>query len=270
MHLIIDGYNFMHRSRCGYMTGPHAIIYNFFRSFRALVGSFKDVEKITFVLEGVPQHRNAISDSYKANREVNESDPRYNELVEFHQQKKIIIEILKCYFPINVVKHNDFECDDVIYNLIKFNQNEDIVVVSNDTDFIQLLNEFTNVKIYNPMKKEYVVKTEYDYVTWKCLRGDLADNIPGFKGIGDKTATKLVSNKELLQEFLNKDSNQVLFDHNYSLIKFYTFSQEEYNQIEYSQPKTDWDAVKKIFNDLNFNSITNDKAWNTYVNTFKG
>ena len=58
-----------------------------------------------------------------------------------------------------------------------------------------------NLKLYNPIRKKFIETPEHDYVTWKALKGDSSDNIPGFKGVGNKTASKLAGSPELLEEF---------------------------------------------------------------------
>ena len=88
---------------------------------------------------------------------------------------------------------------------------DDVTIISSDSDFTQLLNSFEeNFRIYNPVKKSFVEKPDYDYVTWKALRGDPTDNIAGIPGVGDKTAEKLCKNPKLLCERLeSKDVREV-------------------------------------------------------------
>ena len=62
-----------------------------------------------------------------------------------------------------------------------------------------------NVKLWHPKKKNYVDTWYCDYVTWKALRGDATDNVPGVSGIGPKRADVLASDMSMLREFLNKD-----------------------------------------------------------------
>jgi hypothetical protein len=132
-----------------------------------------------------------------------------------------------------------------------------------------MLNEFANVRIYNPMKKEYVATPEFDYVTWKSLRGDGSDNIDGIPGVGDKTALKLVNDPDALEELLKRDTEtSERFAKNVKLIRFKTFSREEMLEVTSSRPNRDWTAVKGRFNDFKFKSITDDKPWNKFVTTF--
>ena len=70
-------------------------------------------------------------------------------------------KILNEFFPITLVKHEDYECDDVIgYLADKYNKNNnEVTIISSDTDFIQCIRE--NIKLYNPVRKKYLEKTEY-------------------------------------------------------------------------------------------------------------
>jgi DNA polymerase-1 len=191
--MICDGYNLLHRARGGFQLGDFNIAFNFFRGFRALVELHKPT-RVYFVLEGCPKARFETLLSYKANRIVDESSEpeKYKSLEDFHRQKKLILDLMTRHLPVSVVRHQDFEGDDVIYNLIKRSSSAvPWVVVSNDTDFTQLLNEFHNVSIYNPIAKTFVSQPDFCYVTWKALRGDGSDNIPGIPGVGPKTAAML-------------------------------------------------------------------------------
>lgn len=266
--LIIDFMNLCHRARSGYLLGPAPVIYNFFRQFQALINQFKPT-KIYIVLEGYPVARYKLLPEYKATRLVTKDDPKYAELIKFFAQKDIIVELLSLYFPVTVVHHPTFECDDTIYNLVNQNNTEQITIVSNDSDFIQILQKFEYVKIWNPIKKIYVkAPIDYDYITWKSLRGDGSDNIPGIFGIGDKKATLIASNYDKLLNFLNDPKLAIIFQRNYNLIAFKNWSDEEQIKMTSTIPTCNWDEIKSTFNTYGFNSITNDISWNKFINTF--
>lgn len=261
--LLIDGYNMLHRSRSGWAKGENPIIFNFFRSFRSVVDKFKP-DITYFVLEGRPVKRLATMSDYKGQREYHDRD-------DFNRQRKWIIQKLKDRFPVRVVRHPHYECDDVLAALaVVRHPDAEVTVVSSDTDFYQLLQSHKSLKLYNPVKKEFVQPPDYDYVTWKALRGDATDNIPGFKGIGDKRALSLVSDTEALKEFLAEAGNQELFDRNMSMIRFHDLA-TEMSAIEttLADMEVDWSAVRSDFNNMKFFSITNDKSWDKFVRTFR-
>lgn len=249
--------------------GPAPVVFNFMRNFRSLVEQFQP-NRVYFVLEGKAQQRRELLPEYKANRVVEKNTKEAKELERFFQQVTEIVELLKANFPVSVVRHPTHECDDTVYNLIKRATTAvDWVVVSNDSDFTQLLNEFNNVKLWNPMKKSFVEKPSYDYVTWKSLRGDGADNIPGIPGIGDKTALELTADPDMLRHFLIDSLNSEIFDRNYSLIKFIEWSDDEASLMTSSSPTKDWQKLSSLFEKYGFKSLLKEEAWNKFTATFE-
>jgi len=258
--------NFLHRSRTGWTAGPAPVVFNFFRNIRALVEKL-DISRLYFVLEGHPQARHDILPQYKANRIVEAGTKEHDEMVKFFSQVDEIVGLLAGSFPFSVVRHPHHECDDTIYNLIKRGTRAvKWTVVSNDSDFTQLLDEFEGVSIYNPMKKAYVEQAPADYVTWKALRGDPTDNIP--KIITDGAATALMDDPDALKEFFNDPANKEAFRKNYSLIKFTTWSDEEAHGMTSSQPTKDWAPVRSTFEKYGFKSLLKDEAWGKFTATF--
>ena len=92
----------------------------------------------------------------------------------------------------------------------------DFTIISSDRDYLQLVSE--RITVYSPTKKifytpkkvldEYGVSSE-NFLNYKVLTGDSGDNVPGIKGIGPKTITKLYPelssyNKMTLTEVLQK------------------------------------------------------------------
>lgn len=264
--LILDGYNLFYRARySGMNKGEYSTIFNFFRSLRPLIEKF-DPDKAFLVLEGRPKKRLEILSEYKGQREYNNKD-------NFNEQRKEIITILAEYFPISLVKHDDYECDDIAAHLAKIHDDGDteITIVSSDTDFIQSISE--TIKVYNPVRKDYVEGTTYDYVTWKALKGDSSDNIQGFSGIGDKRAKTLTEDNNKLEQFLANNDNKKLFDKNISLIKFHDlFDDKESDNINFHnhREKPCWDELKHLFqNKYNFNSmVKTEKSWDNYTKTY--
>ena len=258
--LLLDAYNLIHRARSGYTKGNYAIVYNFFRSVRPIVEKFNP-DKVYFVLEGYPQFRIDIDKFYKSDRKRPDDS--------FLNQKNIIIELVKRCMPFIAARHPEFECDDVIATLtaIHARRGDKCTIISCDSDFIQLHNTF-DLKIYNPIKKKFVDKTEYDYVTWKALRGDATDNISGIPGIGDKTATKLMMNPEKLHEVLQDNIKRQIFERNVNLIRLVDFS-ESMGDMETVEGVSDFDQLYDIFDEFEFTSILKEKTWQKYIDTFK-
>ena len=258
--LFLDAYNLIYRAKSGFTKGDNYVIFNFLRGLRPLVAKYNP-DLVYFVLEGKPKHRNTLSEGdYKSNRKPQGK--------HFHEQKASIILAVKEYFPFISIRHPDFECDDVIATYVmKHAKNGDsCYVVSSDSDFIQLHNvcDFT---LYNPVKKKEIEKPDYDYVTWKALRGDKTDNILGIPGVGDKTATKLCSNPLLLREVLENKEKRDIFERNVNLIRLVDFS-SNLSQGESHLGSKDFDKLKDAFEQMTFTSMVKEKTWQKYCDTF--
>ncbi len=85
----------------------------------------------------------------------------------------------------------------------------DVFIVTADKDMLQLVDE--KVKIYDPMKDrvldEQFVREKYgvgpERITeFMALTGDAVDNIPGIKGVGEKTAKELLSQFDSIEDLL--------------------------------------------------------------------
>jgi DNA polymerase-1 len=107
-------------------------------------------------------------------------------------------------FEIPVIGVKGYEADDVIGTLAKrFKSSHDVVIVTGDMDELQLVDE--NVRVYTlrrgfsdtvlydvqAVESRYGVSPQ-EFLITKALKGDTSDNIPGVKGIGEKTAADLV------------------------------------------------------------------------------
>jgi len=260
--LLLDAYNLIYRAKSGFTKGEFPIVFNFFRGVRPLVEKFSP-DKVYFVLEGNPKFRNQLSSGdYKGNRPTQSRS--------FHEQKATIISLIKNCFPFETVRHPDLECDDTIatYAALHARKGDDVTIVSSDSDFIQLLNAFeNNFRIYNPVKKSFVKKPDYDYVTWKALRGDKTDNILGIPGIGDKTAEKICNDPELLKETLKNAGKREIFERNVNLIRLVDFS-NNLDQAESHVGHADFEKVREAFEQMEFTSMLKESTWKKYCDTF--
>ena len=114
---------------------------------------------------------------------------------------------------IPVVKTAGYEADDLIGTLaVQAEQaGYDVVIVTGDKDMFQLLT--SHVRIYDPVKSKWIGEAECRdrfgveparVVEVMGLMGDTTDNIPGVKGIGEKTATKLIVQFGTIEELLRR------------------------------------------------------------------
>ena len=203
--VLIDGNAIIHRSYhalppMATKTGEsvHAV-YGFAMTLFSVIEKFKpDYIAASFDLPG-GTFRDDLYAEYKATRVAAPDDlyaqiPKVKELVQA--------------MNIPIYELPGYEADDCVGTLSKQGEQAgvDVVIVTGDTDTLQLVTE--HVKVYTLRKglKDMVlygipeVTEKYGFpperlVDYKGLRGDSSDNIPGVKGIGEKGAT------DLIQEF---------------------------------------------------------------------
>ena len=201
-----------------------------------------------------PTFRHEAFTDYKANREK--------------QPEEINIAIPYCKkiikgFGIPVIESDGYEADDLIGTLARLAGNQyQIFMMTPDKDYAQLVNEHTF--LYKPafmgngvdilgikeVLEKFNINEVHQVIDLLGLKGDVADNIPGVPGIGDKTASKLlkefgslegiVSNQHLLTGHVKKKIEQFgeqgLFSKELATIKLdcpITFDEEA---LRYSGP----------------------------------
>ena len=209
-----------------------------------------------------------ILEDYKANR------PDYSELTEEENpfiQLPLVYKAIES-MGISFCEVHGCECDDVIATYAKrFSEDFQVVISSFDSDYFQLISDNVRVLRYRGLSsiicdKKYVINRygispEY-YADWKSMVGDTADNIKGIKGVGPKTATKLINSHGTLAEMLAdisyvepeklrkkvKESSEILL-RNYSLIKLHDTGilPFEIDELEYISDRIKtMDVLRKI------------------------
>ena len=260
--LIIDSMNLIHRARVAMRQSENGTTYAALRMIRSLVNKFEP-DIAYFVLEGKPLRRIEESGgTYKAQRESADDS--------FWIQQKQIVETVTKYLPVVVAKHPHYEADDVIaYLASSRHANDYVTIVSTDTDFIQLLDKKRlTLDLFSPIKDIMVKAPDYNYVEWKALRGDGADNIPGIPGIGDKRAEKLLTETGALKQFfVKKPEAKQLWEHNCSMIRFENLEDKK-SEIQFSIAKQDNDSLRESLRAFGIQSMTSDKSWGPWKNTF--
>lgn len=237
------------------------IIFNFFRNLRPLIEQFSP-DKCFAVLEGHPQFRYNLFSDYKANRIIKSASQQ--ELRDkFNAAHPEIVRLLQ-YLPITLAYAANYEADDTIGALCDNMKDEKLTVLTNDSDYIQLLQRgYKDITIYNPIKKETMVAPEYPYVAWKCLAGDKADNIPSL--LKPKKVMEAVNDPVIFKKFMDIEENRANFNVNRQLIEFHSIPEEE---IVLQEGVRNFEELKKEFAKLEFQSIINEKSWEKYTKTF--
>ncbi|MBD3882596.1 DNA polymerase I [Phormidium tenue FACHB-886] len=212
--LLIDGHSLAFRSFFAYAKGrdgglrtstgiPTSVTYGFLKSlFDTLEAEKPDYLAIAFDL-GDPTFRHEADDTYKAGRPETPED--------FIPDMQNLQELLGA-LSLPVLTSPGYEADDVIGTLARRASKEGfrVKVLSGDRDLFQLIDQNEQVTVLylsttfgrgTPPPKEFGYQQVKDkmgvlpdqVVDYKALCGDASDNIPGVKGIGDKTAVQLLN-----------------------------------------------------------------------------
>ena len=247
-------------------------IYGFTQSLLKLLDEYPDHIAVVFDPPDGKSFRDDLFEEYKANRPpmpepLREAIPHIKELVRA--------------FDIPVVEVEGMEADDVIGTLARQAESEgvDVVIVSPDKDFRQLLSE--RISIMRPAYKgeEFERNTESSFrekygveprrfIDILALLGDSSDNVPGVAGIGEKTAPKLIQEYGTLEDLLDhageiasKRVREALQEHRASAMlskKLVTIVTDldldlDWHQLRCSQPHLD--HLMKLFDQFEFRTL---------------
>jgi len=178
---------------------PTGALYGLTTMLIKIIGELKpDYIVACFDLPG-PTHRHEAYETYKAGRAKTDD----NLAIQLEKAKDVFTA-----FGIPIYSHPGFEADDIIGTIVfnlKKDKNTDVVIASGDMDTLQLI-DGDKVQVYTLKKgindtilyDEKKVLERFNFspellVDYKGLRGDPSDNIIGIAGIGEKTATTLIS-----------------------------------------------------------------------------
>ncbi len=188
---------------------PTWAVYGFFKAIFDLLKNEKLAPDAIGVAFDISHHtfRTEKYTEYKSNREAMPDPMRI--------QMGLIYDGLKA-FNIPIYTKEGFEADDVIGTISKraCELGHKVLILTGDQDSFQLVDKDGCVKVIIPSKGELV---EYNWdkvyeklgvypnqvIDYKALRGDTSDNIPGIRGIGEKTAVKLLSEFQTVENVLN-------------------------------------------------------------------
>jgi DNA polymerase-1 len=180
-------------------------------------------------------------------------------------------------FRIKTFEVPGYEADDLIGTIAKKAADEGsrVFIVTADKDMLQLVDD--NIRIYDPMK-ERVLDTDYvrekfgvgpERVTeFMALTGDAVDNIPGIKGVGEKTAKELLTHfesiedllehperikRERLREMVSSSKEIVLLSKRLATID--TSVPLDIDMSEFRPGEPDWLSLLSLFRELEFSSF---------------
>ena len=203
--VLIDGHSILNRAFFGLpdLTNAEGIhtnaVYGFLNiMFKILEEEQPDYLTVAFDVSA-PTFRHKMFEAYKGTRK-----PMADEL---RQQVPLIKEMLAA-MGICIVEKEGYEADDLLGTIAGMGERAgmEVAVISGDRDLLQLATDHVMIRIPKTKKtgteienyhaadvmERYLV-TPKEFIDVKALQGDTADNIPGVPGIGEKTATALIS-----------------------------------------------------------------------------
>lgn len=277
--VLVDGNNLMFRSYFATLYSgstlrnkkgfPTNAIYGFVNMINKIISEEKPMYMaVAFDIGKTFRHEKY--DYYKGKR-----DNTPDELKEqFPIAKQILTAMNIKYFELQ-----GYEADDIIGTFSKKCEQDDdfkALIVSSDKDLLQLITDQTEVKLLKT--KDYIrmdYKTFYDtygiepikMIDLKALMGDASDNIPGVKGIGEKTALKLLTTygslssiyehideiKGSVKDKLIQDKDNAYMSYDIATIYKDVPLNVELEELAYI-PK-DKNELYKIYNELEFYSL---------------
>ena len=203
--ILVDGNNLLFRSF--YATAYQGVIMKNSKGFptNALYGFINMMNKIikeenpSYIMVAFDKGKTFRHDQYKDYKAGRMAVP--DELkMQFPKAKEVLNSMGIKHFEID-----NYEADDIIGTLSKIVDEEDqfiATIISSDKDLLQLISDEVTVKLlkqsdYIMMNRDEFFKTyqvePIRMIDLKALMGDSSDNIPGVKGIGEKTAIQLLS-----------------------------------------------------------------------------
>ncbi|HMK55786.1 MAG TPA: 5'-3' exonuclease H3TH domain-containing protein [Dissulfurispiraceae bacterium] len=271
---LIDGHSYFYRAfhairNLSNSKGfPTNAIYGFTNMLFKLMRE-KKPDAIAVVLDSpVPTERHRIYEEYKAQRPETPDAL----VAQIPHMKKIIEAFRITFFEIPGV-----EADDVLGTLAKkaSAQGVDVLIVSGDKDMMQVVGE--GIRIYDPMKEitidEAAVVEKFGVAPSRvaevmALTGDAVDNIPGVKGIGEKTAKDLIKDfsslddlithperirSDRVRKMITDSIDSIRLSERLATIDTGLPVEADMKQLAVKEP--DWPSLLKMFSEFEFTSL---------------
>ncbi len=208
--ILVDGNNLLFRSyyatayNGNFMKNSKGFPTNALFGFANMMHKIIEEEKPTYIMVAFDKGKTFRHDKYDFYKQGRIETP--NELkLQFPKAKELLNAMGIKYYEID-----NYEADDIIGTFAEYcNKDPNFIgtIISSDKDLLQLISNDIDIKLlkqkdyirYNEdtFTKEYGIKP-INIIDLKALMGDSSDNIPGVKGIGEKTALKLLQEYKTL------------------------------------------------------------------------
>ncbi len=280
--ILVDGNNLMFRSyyatayNGNFMNNSNGFPTNALFGFTNMMNKIIKEEAPQYIIVAFDKGKTFRHDKYESYKDGRVETP--NELkIQFPVAKKLLTAMGIKYYEID-----NFEADDIIGTFSKYCDHNDYkgLIVSSDKDLLQLINEDVDIKLLK--QKDYIrynletFREDYgiqpiNIIDLKALMGDSSDNIPGVKGVGEKTALKLLHEyktldgiyenidkiKGKLQEKLINDKDNAYMS--YDLATIVTDVPLEIQLEDTKYLGENLDELNKLYEDLEFYSFLKKK-----------
>ena len=213
--ILVDGNNLMFRSyyaTCytgNVMKNSKGMATNALYGFVGMMNKIIHEEKPEYIAVAFDIGKNFRKQKYETYKEGRAETPD-----DLKLQMPVARDILQA-MGVKYFELEPYEADDIIGTFVKMCEEDpeyEATIVSSDKDLLQLISDETEVKLLK--QKDYIrynhktFKEDWGFepirmIDYKALAGDASDNIPGVKGIGDKTAINLLKTYDTIEDIYN-------------------------------------------------------------------
>ena len=210
--VLIDGHSILNRAFYGVpdLTNAEGLHTNAVYGFLNIMFKILDEEKPEYLTVAfdvhAPTFRHEMFEDYKGTRK-----PMADEL---RQQVPVIKDVLRA-MGVKIIEQAGLEADDLLGTLSRRCEENgmEVSVISGDRDLLQLATGHVKIRIPKTKQGRTEVEDYYaadvleryqvtpqEFIDLKALMGDASDNIPGVPSIGEKTATKIITEYHSIEE----------------------------------------------------------------------
>ena len=277
--LLIDAYAMIYRAYYAFIRAPRmnsrgentSAIFGFVVTLEDLIKRIKPTHIAVAFDPAGPTFRHEAYEQYKAQREETPEDIRW--------AVPRIKQLLQA-MNIPVLDVPGYEADDVIGTLAHKAEKEgfEVYMATPDKDYGQLVTE--NIWMYRPRHtggfeklgpqevcEKYGLNHQSQVIDLLGLMGDSSDNIPGCKGVGEKTAVQLLQQfgsienllantdqlKGALQRKVQEQVQAIRFSYFLATIK--TDVPIDFDEQKLVYQEKNWDKLAPLYRELEFNSL---------------
>ena len=212
--LIVDFLALFHRSRAAmrctgksFSTSDGVPVTGVFPFVNNLLACIKQYEPTHVVIcnDAGGNKRKTDSSTYKANRPKQSDD--------FFTEANILRDEILDALGLEVVGMRGYEADDIIHTIAHvadygLDRMDEVIIWTCDQDLLQCVTERVKVLLFNTAKKQVLMGVDEVVEKWGCypqeigmvkaIAGDASDNIIGAKGVGIKTAVKILEESQFV------------------------------------------------------------------------